>query len=397
MTVTETFPSYFLGKNPERRVIAVSYGDALAHRFGRLNREKVRSGVFEIQISPQQSSSTNWGLTGHRGGMISAGVGGPIVGEGADLLLIDDPIKNRQESFSQAYREMIWGEWQNTLLTRLSPAGAVIIILTRWHEDDLVGRILKENFEKWTIVKLPAEAEEEDLLGRSFGEPLWPEYGFDSSWLAEQKRDIGSYAWSALYQQRPSSAEGSILKRDWWKFYRQVPHWFDEMIQSWDMSFKETVSGSYVVGQVWGRVGADKYLLDQVRERADFPTTLQMVRTLSAKWPQAQAKLIEDRANGPAVISTLKREISGLLAVEPSGSKEARASAVSPQIESGNVYLPEFAPWTSDFIEECAAFPAGETDDQVDAMTQALVRLSQASSLSETVRNLFRKSSFTDD
>jgi predicted phage terminase large subunit-like protein len=182
-----------------------------------------------------------------------------------------------------------------------------------------------------------------------------------------------------LYQQSPQPAQGQIFKRDWWNFYRQAPFPFDEIIQSWDMAFKGTDASDFVVGQVWGRKKADKYLLDQVRARMDFPTTIQAVKTLSAKWPQAHAKLAEDKANGPAVIDTLKREISGLIAIEPQGSKEARANAVSPQIESGNVYLPDpsIAPWIHDLIEECAAFPKGTNDDQVDAMTQALLRLGE--------------------
>jgi len=171
------------------------------------------------------------------------------------------------------------------------------------------------------------------------------------------------------------------LKRNWWQYYRQTPDRFDEVIQSWDMAFKDTKTADFVVGQVWGRKGADKYLLDQVRDRMDFPATVQAVRSLSAKWPQARNKLVEDKANGPAVIATLKNEIPGLIAVNPEGGKVVRAQAASPDIEAGNVYLPDpsVAPWVHDFIEECAAFPNGANDDQVDAMTQALIRFANKS------------------
>lgn len=380
MTVSETFPSYFLGKQPTRKVIAVSYGDSLARKFGRLNRQKIEEfglALWGIQVSQENASMTNWTIAGHPGGMISAGIGGPITGEGADLLIIDDPIKNRKEADSETYRNMVWDEWQNTLVTRLSPNGAVIILLTRWHEDDLPGRLRKNNpDERWEIVSLPAVAEEEDLLGRDAGEPLWPKHGFDKQWCDKTKTAVGSQGWTALYQQRPSPAEGETLKRNWWKFYRQIPD-FDEVIQSWDMTFKDKRDSDFVVGQVWGRRGADKYLLDQVRGRMNFPAALQAVRTLTAKWPQATAKLVEDKANGPAVIDTLKHQISGLIPVEPQGGKVARAQAVSPQVEAGNIYLPDpsIAPWVHDFIEECAAFPNGANDDQVDAMSQALLRL----------------------
>lgn len=253
------------------------------------------------------------------------------------------------------------------------------MIMTRWAEDDLAGRLISEadaGGEQWVILSLPAIAEENDMLGRSIGEPLWPErFGLDE--LLMIKAAVGSYVWNALYQQRPSPVEGGMLKRGWWQFYKESPSKFDEIIQSWDMTFKDSAGTDFVVGQVWGRKGADKYLLDQVRDRMDFPATLTAVKSLTAKWPQASAKLVEDKANGPAVIAMLKQKIEGLIPVEPQGSKVARVSAVSPQIEAGNVYLPDpsIAPWVHDFIEECAAFPTGAHDDQVDAMSQALMRL----------------------
>ncbi len=386
MTVSETFPSYFIGRNLNRRVILVSYGDSLARKFGRANRNKLEEygeDIFGINLSKDNSSVTNWGIEGHRGGMISAGIGGPITGEGADLLIIDDPIKNRKEADSKTYRDMVWDEWQNTLYTRLQPDGAVIIILTRWHEDDLAGRLLNPDYglvEDWEIIRLPAIAEENDLLGREIGEPLWPEYGFDEEWAKITKKAVGSKTWASLYQQRPAPAEGNIVNREWWQFYKELPNEFDEVIQSWDCSFKETETGSYVVGQVWGRKGANKYLIDQVRARMDFTKTLRAIRNLSIKYPEARLKLIEDKANGPAIISTLRQEISGIVAVNPRGTKEERAAAISPEIEAGNVYLPSpsIASWVNDYIEEWASFPFGEHDDQVDATSQALDRLSLA-------------------
>lgn len=383
MTVSETFPSFFIGKNLNRRVILVSYGDSLARKFGRANRNKLEEygeEIFGINLSKDNSSVTNWGIEGYRGGMISAGIGGPITGEGADLLIIDDPIKNRKEADSKTYRNMVWDEWQNTLYTRLQPNGAVIIILTRWHEDDLAGRLLNPEYgvvEDWEIIRLPAIAEENDLLGRKVGELLWPEDGFDEEWAEVTKTAVGSQTWASLYQQRPAPAEGNVVKREWWQFYNDLPEDLDEVIQSWDLSFKETEDGSYVVGQVWGKKGANKYLIDQVRARMDFTKTLRAIRNLSIKYPEARLKLIEDKANGPAIISTLRQEISGIVPVNPRGSKEERASAVSPDIEAGNVYLPSpsIASWVNDYIEEWAAFPYGENDDQVDATSQALDRL----------------------
>ena len=385
MTISESFPSYFIGKDPSRRVIETSYGDSLARKFGRANRNKVfeyGKEVFGVQLSQDNSSVTNWGIEGHRGGMITAGIGGPITGEGADLLIIDDPIKNRKEADSETYRDMIWDEWQNTLLTRLQPGAAVILILTRWHEDDLAGRLLNPDYgpvDEWEVVNLPAIAEGNDIIGRKEGEALWPEYGYDEKWAMEKKQSVGSYVWASLYQQRPSPQEGSIIQRQWWKYYKDRPDMaeFDELMQSWDCAFKDLQTSSYVVGQLWGRIGPDKYLLDQTRAKLDFTQTIRAIRTMTAKYPEARTKLIEDKANGPAIINTIRQEIPGIIPITPQGSKESRAYAISPDIEAGNVYLPTpaMAPWVLDYIEEWASFPNGTNDDQVDATTQALSRL----------------------
>ncbi len=380
MAVTETFPSWFIGRDPNRRVIEVSYGDSLARRFGRANKNKIAEfgeEIFGIRLAQDNRSVTNWEIEGYRGGMISVGIGGGITGQGADLLIIDDPIKNRKEADSPTYRDMVWNEWKDTLRTRLQPGGAVIIILTRWHEDDLAGRLLKHEGDKWEVVSLPAIAEsEDDPLGREIGEPLWPDFGFDESWAEETKRSVGSRTWSALYQQRPSPEEGEMFKRSWWNYYNVLPDSFDEIIQSWDMSFKDNDDNDFVVGQVWGRKGANKYLIDMVRDRMNFPTTLQSVLNLSARYPKAYVKLIEDKANGPAVIAMLKNKVPGLIPVNPDGGKVARAAAASAEAEAGNIYLPspELAPWVHDFVEECAAFPNGANDDQVDCFTQAINR-----------------------
>jgi predicted phage terminase large subunit-like protein len=313
--------------------------------------------------------------------MIAAGVGGPLTGQGADLAIIDDPVKGPEEANSQLQRDSIWDWYRFVLRTRLQPNAAVILVLTRWHEDDLAGRLLKAAKEdpaadQWIELKLPALAEDDDPLGRALGEPLWPgQYSREA--LQAIKASIGTYAWLALFQQRPISPQGAFFHREWWKHYRERPGSFDQVIQSWDMTFKETRDTDFVVGQVWGKVGAFKYLLDQVRGRMSFTTTLQAVRTLSARWPEATTKLVEDKANGPAVIDSLNRELGGFIPVEPQGGKEARAAAVSPQVEAGNVFLPEGAPWLDGYIEEHAAFPKGANDDQVDATTQALIRLAE--------------------
>lgn len=382
--VSRYFPAWYIGTFPNKRIILVSYEADFAATWGRKARDLLEEhgpSLFGIRVSGKSSAANRWDIEGHEGGMVTAGVNGPITGKGADIGIIDDPVKNDQEAMSVTYQERTYEWYKSTFRTRIQRDGAIILIMTRWHENDLAGKLLaaqEEEGEKWEVVSLPAIAEDDDPLGREIGQPLCPGL-FTKDALESIKKAVGSYWWASLYQQRPSPAEGGIFKRNWWQYYRRVPDRFDEIIQSWDMTFKDTKTADYVVGQVWGRKGADKYLLDQVRDRMDFPATVQAVRNLSAKWPQARAKLVEDKANGPAVIATLKREISGLIPVEPQGSKESRAWAVSPDIEAGNVYLPDpgIAPWVHDFIEECAAFPNGANDDQVDAMSQALMRLNK--------------------
>ncbi len=384
MTVTESFPSFFIGKNPTKRVIASAYSDSLARKFGRLNRNKLQEfgqRIFGTKISEEKSAANNWGISGLRGGMIATGIGGSITGEGADLMIIDDPIKNNEEAQSPTIREKIWSEWESTLSTRLHKGASVIVVMTRWHEDDLIGRLLEKSPYKWTRLRLPAIAEDEDdLLNREEGEALCPELGFDESWADLKEREVGSKTWASLYQQRPSPGEGTLFNRKWWQYYSAPPSKFDNQLISWDLTFKDADTSDYVVGQVWGKVGADMYLLDQVRSKMDFPSAVQAVRSLAKKYPRIRTILIEDKANGPAVISTLKREISGIIPVNPEGGKVVRAQAITPYLEAGNVYLPMNAPFTSDLVEEASVFPNGKHDDQVDAMTQALNRFGQKQS-----------------
>lgn len=382
MAVTETFPSYFLGRNPEKRVIEASYNDTFAQKFGRKNREKIEefgSRLWNIGLSPVNHSASGWDLDRRAGGMISVGFGGAATGEGADLLIIDDPVKNRQEADSRAQRDHIWDEYASTFRTRVHPGAAIIVVMTRWHEDDLCGRLLNPDYgavEDWDILRLPAVAEEQDLLGRAEGEALWPEHGYDREWLKRQKASIGSYAFAGLYQQRPAPAEGGIFRRDWFQFYDRLPE-TGHMIQSWDCTFKDNDNSDYVAGHVWLRSGPNYYLVDRVHDRMGISETMRAVRTLSAKHPQARAKLVEDKANGTAVIELLRKELPGLIPVNPMGGKVVRAQAVSPYAEAGNIFLPRpaDAPWIHDFIEECASFPNAAHDDDVDAMTQALTWL----------------------
>lgn len=382
--VSKKFPAWHMGRNPNDEMIIASYSIDLARDFSRIARDTfiTHSDVFGYSLDKNNQSSESWGIQGHRGRVTAAGVGGSITGKGARIAIIDDPIKNHQEAQSEVIRETLWGWYQSTLYTRLTPDGAIIVVQTRWHEDDLVGRLLTEEAiqvkdgvhtgERWTVINFPAIAEEGDYLGRALGEPLWPEYGFGIDQLNKIKSDVGSYVFNALYQQRPSAAEGNMLKREWWKYYDNLPPLATTLI-SVDAAFKDSDDSDYVVVQVWGKAGPNIYLIDQVRGRMNFLATCNTIRNLAKKYPEAQVKLIEDKANGSAIIQTLNLEMGGIIPVNPEGGKVTRVNAVSAHIESGHVYLPRNS-WINEFVEECASFPNGKNDDQVDCMSQALHR-----------------------
>jgi len=393
--VSVRFPAYWLGRRPDDPIILTSYAAALATRKSQEARQVVESPVFRHLFGWETQHTSRareyWRLQPpHRGRMIAAGVEGGITGEGALLGIIDDPHEGWLQAQSDAARHTVWAWYTGTFRPRIWEGGAIVIIMTRWHQGDLCGQLLADGQREWTVLRLPAVGEDQfernkrnatvglaaglpDPLGRKPGEALCPRrYSVEA--LADLRRGVGSMPWEAEYMASPVSPQGTIIKTEWWKYYDEPPQRFDECLQSWDMAFKETADSSYVVGQVWGRLGADKYLLDQYRAQTDFPGTLLAFRQLTFKHKKAAAKLVEDAANGPAVIQSLQREIPGIIAVRPEGGKVARAVAACAQIESGNVFIPRRAFWTDAFVAECADFPTGVHDDQVDAMSQALVR-----------------------
>jgi predicted phage terminase large subunit-like protein len=350
-----------------------------------------------LRVASDNGAVAKWSLAGHKGSVKSVGIFSGLTGRPVDMLFIDDPVKSEDEANSETYRKRVLSFWQSVGLTRLAPGAPVIVIATRWHEKDLIGELASgPDKDRWRVINVPAQADhdpgkgEADPLGREPGEYLASARDTDVAqrdWEGT-KIGVGSRVWNALYQGRPSPAEGGIFKRHHWRRY-DAPLWIeedgvctvtgeaDEVIMSWDMTFKASKTSDYVVGQVWLRRGANVYLLDQVRRRMTFTETAAAVEALVAKWPQAAAKLVEDKANGTAILDVLKAKMPGLIAINPKESKEARASAISPFVEARNVFLPtpEIRPWIEDLIEEAAAFPNGAHDDQVDALTQALQRL----------------------
>lgn len=385
ITVTETLPSWYLGRYPNNRVIVACYDSTFAERFCRRNKEKLKTfgkNVFNCTVG-NIDRADEFELDAGKGGMIARGIMAGITGNPANLIIIDDPVKNRQEADSPTYRDRVWEEWQASLKSRLASNGKVIVIMTPWHEDDLAARILSTE-KNVKLLRLPVEAEENDPLGRAVGDALCPELGKGNEWLADFKRSYlsdmtsgGSRAWSALFMCSPRIEQGNIIHRDWWRFYdiHEQRLYGTEYI-SVDAAFKGGDTNDYVSIQVWGKFRNDYYLRYCQNEHLDFPETLAAIRTVSRLFPNAKWALIEDKANGSAIIQTLQHELF-CIPVNPMGGKASRVHAVSAAIESGHVFLPmlEQAPWVAPFIDQFSAFPNGAHDDMVDAATQALQRM----------------------
>ena len=376
--ISRWFPAWFLEHFPQKRVVLCSYGAALAARHGRWVRNAIQgyASSLSVRVRDDHGAANDWETT-EGGGMISAGVGGPITGSGMDIGIIDDPIKNRKEADSDTIREAIKEWYTSTFFTRLEPGAGIVILMTRWHEDDLAGWLqaeMKKDGEQFDILCLPAIAEEDDQMEREVGEPLCP-WRYAADVLENIKRTVGSRDWWALYMQKPSPAEGTILKRQFWRRYAAgaLPLKFDRIILSLDCSFKNTKESSFVALQVWAQLGPHVYLLHQVHERMGFSATVSAVRAVCTQF-RIGAKVVEDKANGPAVIDMLKREIPGFVECEPYGDKVSRAWAIQHYLEGGNAWIPDDGTtgWVGDFVEECAKFPNATNNDQVDACTQAI-------------------------
>lgn len=397
------FPLWMLTRNPDLRIIVASYGQVLANRNGRSIRNRiVAHPELGLRVAPDNGAAGEWTIDGYEGGVYSVGIGGGVTGRACDLMVIDDPIKNRTEAESRVYRERVWSWWTDEASARLAPGAPVVLILTRWHHDDLAGRLLAEPGSPWRVLNLPAQADhrpeagETDLLGRAPGEFMVSARGRTCEQWELRKRTAGSRTWASLYQGRPTPDTGNLFPSDGWERYEQ-PLWLVradgarivpgaggdpdvELVQSWDFTFKDTASSDYVVGQVWMRRGARAYLLDQVRARMGFSESCQAMLDMTARWPQAIAKLVEDKANGPAIINALRAKVGGIVPVEPEGSKYARAVAIQPLAESRSIVLPdpvavEGTAWVTDLTEEARDFPGAKNDDTVDAMSQAVHRL----------------------
>lgn len=382
-------PTYLMGRSPGTKIILASYGSDLARKHGRRARQIVRSPQFSslfggTTISKDSSAANEWALT-NGSEYLAAGLLAGLTGNRAHAALIDDPIKGREQADSPTIREKTWEAYNDDLQTRLIPGGTIGLIQTRWHEDDLAGRLLPEGYagesgpvkcrdgKIWQIINLPAECErEDDPLGRQIGEMLWPEW-FDTEHWAPFR--LQSRTWSALFQQRPRPDEGGIFKEAWCRNrYGVIPAGASMCVHSWDTAQKEKQINDPSVMTAWrhGYSVQGYYLADVFRERMDYPTLKRKVIAYAER-DHPRAILIEDKSSGQSLIQELRSTTSlPIIPIEPDGNKLFRASEVSSIVEAGLLHLPENASWLVDFESEFFGFPLSTNDDQVDSTSQFL-------------------------
>lgn len=413
---------YALDRAPGARSIVVSYGDTLADELAIFVRDRLRmhSDVLRAELRRDRQRADRF-VTSEGGGLLAAGINSAITGFGVTrggVLAIDDPMKNWQEAHSEAARKRVADAYRGTLRNRLDDEDAFILVVhTRWHEDDLTAELSAaseaETGDRFEIISLPALAEptdeQPDPLGRERGEPLEAEK-FDVPQIRERHRALGSHVAAAVEQQRPAPEEGDELLRSWFRVESTLPPRFDQSLTSWDLKLKNREAGDFVVGQAWGRTGPDYWLVGQIRGQYDHATTANAIALLSVRHPQIRRHVVEAAGSADEVLPLLRRAqrgyvvtaemagrlgmsaeeraqvqairrrgMTGIVTFPPKGDKTVRARThLAPPAEAGNVHLWASLPDLGPFLDEMASFPNGLHDDQVDAASQGLQRLSRA-------------------
>lgn len=434
LLVAVLFPSWLWIDRPEWRSIFASYSDDLSVRDSIRCRQVIESNWYQENFATpdgwrmrSDQNVKSYFVNTRSGFRLATSVQGRGTGDRGDLVVIDDPLK-AQDAYSKAKR-LEANRWLGqTMSNRFNDmqAGRMVMIMQRLHEEDPSGFVLEGG--GWEHLCLPSEF---DPANRSVtyhtvngvrarfwadprteeGELLFPQK-FPKEVLQEAKapNQLGADGFAGQHQQRPTPATGGMFKRDCWRFWKPDGAAPDHIAQrpagcydgpalplpklvkqivSVDATFKETQSGSFVAIHVWGKAeGSGRFLLDRIKMRMDFDSTCKALKSICARHPRARRKIIEEKANGSAILSTLGRQIPGMVGVEPEGGKEARAAATQPYQAAGNVFLPDGAPWLDDYISEHAAFPLGKYNDDVDAQSQALNDLEQDETTAEKWRRI---------
>lgn len=386
--ISKWVPAWYLDNFPEKNIILTSYGDELSSGFGRWVRNHIETNdTTKVKLTIDSTAANRFDTT-FGGSMITAGVGGSITGRGGHLLICDDPIKNWEEAASINHRQRIKDWFDTTFYTRQEPGATIILLMTRWHHDDLAGYLINEHNDNWQTISLPGLAEENDPLGRAEGECLCQER-YDVEALLRIRDGLPDQHWLSLYQQRPTKLGGEVFKREWWKYYDEVPRGIKHIVQIWDTAQKPGLTNDFTVCATWGQTINGIYLLDLFRKKLEAPDIEQALIQQFNKW-HPHAVSVEDKSSGSSIIQYAKRKTTiPILAYNPGQKdKETRAIAATPLIRSGNCYLPRNSSWLSDFLVEHEQFPAAAHDDQVDTTSHMAEYFNNLSTLHPRVRSL---------
>lgn len=394
-----------LGLVPGGLVGLMSYEDSLAMTWSTKVRRAIEANPDQFfSTLRKDSKAASYWETEQGGGIIAVGSAGSIQGRPISLLGIDDPTKNFDQAMSLNHQDKLWDMWTSVIFGRLQPWTIVLVTMARWAPYDFIGRLKSRDYEgnpeDWCFIDLPVIADsKDDQLGREIGEPLIrPQADQTKEQALEElkrvKESISTYAWSSLWMQNPRDADGTIFSEAKWRYWGgelkkdegriELPTRFDQLINSWDMAFKDLKSSDWVVGGLWGRIDADWYLIDLVRGRWSFTETCSRVKTFSQTSRSLYPKMVipvvvEEAANGVAVINQLQSQVGAVVPFDPRdyGSKLARANAVQPFQLGGNIIIPAPSerPWVRAYMQEMADFRGDDQghDDQVDMTTQAIL------------------------
>ena len=400
---SKLFPAWYMGRHPNHEILSVSHSDQLSSDFGRAVRDLVGNEMFqtifpEVKLRSDVRSAGKW-QTNHNGVYVAAGVKTQIAGRGAHVAILDD-VMSEEDAFSEAGRRYIKEWFPAGLRTRLMPAGSIVIINTRYHEDDICGWLLEneknsdmaeEILYPWEVIKIPAWLDEHaaQLLNLPVGSSYFPEWKPDNVLRMDEleiKRHNGSRYWQSLYMQDPTPAEGGIIKKGWFQRWpHNDPPECEFIIQTMDTAFSAKTTADYSVMQTWGifetfevdstgkeRLLPQLILLGNVRGRFEYPE-LRLTAQEEYEKHQPDAIMIEKKASGQSLLQDLRRAGLPVLEFTPDRDKVSRANAATPFLESGRVWLPEKKEWAFDLIEEAISFPNARYDDQVDAMVMAVL------------------------
>ncbi len=396
--------AWYAGTFPEKRVILTSYESTFAEKWGRDARnllDEFGPRLFGVRVAQDSSAASRWGIQGHAGGMVAVGMGGALTGRGGDLIVIDDPLKNWEEAQSATNREKQWDWYRSTLRTRLEPAGSIILIMTRWHEEDLAGKLLAQSAEdseadQWEAIRLPALAEPDpdeevvdwdewrDRLGRRRGQALWPAR-FPKSVLRQTQQSVGPIIWEAMYQQRPTRRTGILFQPQNWRYCDAPPAGL-KWIRRWDLAATEKKQGSdpdWTAGVLMARASDGlTYIADVRRIRTDGLGVENFIRGTAIedfeRWGTRKQRMSQDPGqSGKALVQHYKRNVLHGFDFDydsESGNKLTRATPLASQQEGENVVLVR-GEWNRAFVEECRTYPRGSHDDMVDAAALAFLEL----------------------